>query len=504
MNWTDRLNPIFLQSLRQSLRGRVFLALTLITLLLTLAFSLVYIIAETRNGQDPSGQWFFLWIYGALSFAVHLFVPFAAFISLGNEWDENTYDLLVLSNLKPRNIVGGKLLSAMLLAGLWLCSFGPFLAFSFLLPGTDLYAIAVIILLTAVGSASLTCVALFLSSIARGRMGRTMLMAILAAALCGFSMMAIGAALGILESPSDLRSALGQQTVAGVLTVFVIVGAYCFAFACTRLAHAEENRSTSLRVISSLTMLAAVWWLLSIYRISGVQGELLLGAGTMCIVGVALVSIQHATEEARLGRRVALDVPKNRWLAFLVTPWLPGGGRGVLFFWTHMALLFGGLTLIMKLWPSTLRFLSGAGPSSALVAGDYSQWWWLTIVYSWIYIGIAALIFRPRLRELSWRIAARVSVFIFLFLGLLLPTLFFFVVTGSEDESFAHIGNPVWMFEALVESRMGVDSGGERALGMLVVASFIGGALFVAHLPGVVRGIREVQTASAERRAKAS
>ena len=40
-----------------------------------------------------------------LSIAVLAFVPFSAFIAMGSEWDENTYDLLIISNLKPRQII---------------------------------------------------------------------------------------------------------------------------------------------------------------------------------------------------------------------------------------------------------------------------------------------------------------------------------------------------------------------------------------------------------------
>jgi hypothetical protein len=52
-------------------------------------------------------------MFGCLSAAVHGFTPFSAFLSTSAEWEENTHDLLVLSNLRPRQIVYGKLLSAL-------------------------------------------------------------------------------------------------------------------------------------------------------------------------------------------------------------------------------------------------------------------------------------------------------------------------------------------------------------------------------------------------------
>ena len=367
---TDRANPIFLQALRQSLRGRMFQILFWVTLLLAMAFSLLFVIIGTRDDGEPSGPIYFLWIYAALSFAVHLFVPFSAFLSLGNEWDENTYDLLVLSNLKPRQIVGGKLLSALLQAGLWFSAFGPFLTFSFLLPGLDLVALGLVMLLTAFSSTCLTCVALCLSAAARGRFVRTFLMAILGLFLSFVAFMAVLSAFQIVDNPTEIRSDFGRQMIIGFLTGLVVLGSYCFAFACTRLAHEEENRSSGLRVISSLVLVAVWWWLTSLYRMSGQQQEMILTTGMLGILLVTLFSVLYAHEDARLGRRVQLDIPRSRIGAFLSTPWLPGGARGILWHCLHLGVWVLALYLTCRIWPPTTAFLPEHSFGTGLVDRD--------------------------------------------------------------------------------------------------------------------------------------
>ena len=85
--------------------------------------------SEAEFATADSGQSFFSALFGCLVFANCLFVPFAAFLSLSSEWDEETLDMLVMSNLRPWQIVRGKFLSAGFQALLYAVTFLPFLAF---------------------------------------------------------------------------------------------------------------------------------------------------------------------------------------------------------------------------------------------------------------------------------------------------------------------------------------------------------------------------------------
>ncbi|MEX1025208.1 MAG: hypothetical protein WD226_09040 [Planctomycetota bacterium] len=492
MNAADHLNPIFLQALRQALRGRMFQVLFWITLVLAMSFSLLYIVIATQAGGEPSGDTYFIWVYAALSFAVHLFVPFSAFLSLGNEWDEDTYELLVLSNLRPRNIVFGKLLSALLQAGLWFSAFGPFLVFSFLMPGLDLFTFGVILLLTALSTAFLTNLALCLSATARGRFARTFLLALLGLFLSGWALLAVVLASETLEHPTDLRSSIGQQAIWGIVTALVVVGGYLFVFACTRLAHEEENRSTGLRVFSSVILVAAWWWATSLYLAIGRIAEVFSAFTLMGVLVLTVFSALYVTEGRGLGRRVELEVPKSRWLALLSTPWLPGGGRGVAWYWLHLGLWLGAVALTLRVWPATSVTSPDATMSRLVV--------WVGVAYTWIYMAVPAFVFRPWSRRLALRVVARVAMPVFALLSFLVPTMVLFLFTSGGPEVMEHIGNPVEVVDSFDPTLEGFP---HRLLREPRAWSLggIGLALVLLHLPGVVHGVREVLAASRARRA---
>ncbi|HNU08284.1 MAG TPA: hypothetical protein PKO33_11010, partial [Pyrinomonadaceae bacterium] len=72
-----------------------------------------------------SGGQLLLFYYGILAFPLAVIVPFAAFRSLAAERDENTYDLLAVSTLTPRQIINGKLGSAIVQMGVYFSAISP-------------------------------------------------------------------------------------------------------------------------------------------------------------------------------------------------------------------------------------------------------------------------------------------------------------------------------------------------------------------------------------------
>src|SRR5690606_11497354 len=127
----ERANPILVKEVRQALRGQYFRLVFWLTLSAATVIGLVVLMAASAT-NEAQGIGFFNTIFGCLAIAAHGFVPFAAFVAMGSEWEENTYDLLVLSNLRPCQIVIGKLLAAGTQALLIYSAFVPFLVFAFL------------------------------------------------------------------------------------------------------------------------------------------------------------------------------------------------------------------------------------------------------------------------------------------------------------------------------------------------------------------------------------
>ena len=166
---SDGLNPVLVKEVRQSLRGRFFKVSFWLTLMVAtfvgLGVMLYMQASEVEGSERVFGPTFFIAMFGCLVVATQVLVPFSAFLSMGSEWDENTFDLLVLSNLRPRQVILGKVLSAAVQALLFYSAFGPFLVFAFLLRGVDLMAIAAALGVSMVGSILASCVAVAMSSV---------------------------------------------------------------------------------------------------------------------------------------------------------------------------------------------------------------------------------------------------------------------------------------------------------------------------------------------------
>ena len=107
------LNPILVKEARQALKSRQFVVTFGLVLLYSWGVSIVglaMIGPEATYGAN--GPVMFGWYYAGLAFCLLIVVPFGAFRSLAVEQEERTYELLSITALKPRQIVSGKLGSA--------------------------------------------------------------------------------------------------------------------------------------------------------------------------------------------------------------------------------------------------------------------------------------------------------------------------------------------------------------------------------------------------------
>jgi ABC-type transport system involved in multi-copper enzyme maturation permease subunit len=111
----DRLNPILVKEARQAMKSRQFV----VTFSLLLLFGWIYtlgFIAFTMPGIyfAPLGSPMLIGYYLILTIPLLIVVPYAAFRSLASEREDGTFELLSITALSARQIVTGKLGSAVL------------------------------------------------------------------------------------------------------------------------------------------------------------------------------------------------------------------------------------------------------------------------------------------------------------------------------------------------------------------------------------------------------
>jgi len=484
---TERVNPILVKEVRQALRGRYFRVMFWLTLgVATLAGLLVVADAASSQDVEEIGQPFFLVMFACMSAAVHAFVPFSAFLSTSAEWDENTHDLLVLSNLGPRQIVTGKLFSALTQALLYYSTFGPFLVFAFLLNGIDLLTISVLLVCSLAACVGLSLVGIALASLARVKAARGLLMAMFGAALVMTWGGSIGAAGELASSPQDLRDPEGQLAVVFFLTAALFLGGLFGIIAAARFAHEEENRSTGLRLLSlGLVVLAGAWgaWLRAQFGDEEFAWGTQVGAASMLL----LLWLFFLTERDTLGRRTAAHLPARRGLALCLVPILPGGGRAVWLFLVHFLGALLGARVALEFGATKP---GDALEASAMVAAFYGY----AFVYLALPTGIASFVVRSE----RARVFVRVTTLVLFPVAILGPALVGLLLGIEDWMKLRHPLNPIWVMDEL-EGSARDQAGLTLALSGLMLGVLLTLALNAKRM---LAGVGEVLAASRARRAR--
>jgi hypothetical protein len=192
------------------------------------------------------------------------------------------------------------------------------------------------------------------------------------------------------------------------------------------------------------------------------------------------------TEEERLSPRVRALVPKDRRLALLAAPFLPGGGRGLLF----TMLLLG----VAQAIPPLAYVSSRAGLPAPRHGFPLDRMWMTSALVALYVLFFAALgrLIRSRLRPGTvgtW--AARLVVPVCVVAESLLPYIPVLVFTGRADRwNPLYILNPVHTIASNYQTP-------QRPLAIMAVLCLL---LLAVNAGSVRRGVAEVLAAARARR----
>ena len=131
--WIDRasdwMSSILVKETRQAIKSRQFFV-TLIILVLAAIVCAFVALAPGRDGYNEASlgadmMCGFLWILGV---PLVLIIPFTTYRSLSKEFDDGTIGMVLITTMKPWQIVAGKLGSSMLQMLLYLSVLAPCLS----------------------------------------------------------------------------------------------------------------------------------------------------------------------------------------------------------------------------------------------------------------------------------------------------------------------------------------------------------------------------------------
>lgn len=470
---SDRLNPIFLRELQQAFNARAFLGVIGAALACILLLGLL--VALRADQSFASGREVFLAVMFVLTPVMTVVLPMQAFNSMQHELREGAVDQLLMSELSPRRIVRGKLMAAGLLTLVFLSVVAPMLAITYLLRGIDVATIAICLVFTLLFAIAAAAVGMAMGAL-------TMIKPLQALARVGVSLVLAGLTIGVMASLYEVVRELSRMRASQLeelvgLGVGVAVGIVLMSLvAAAVLTHPYENRSTPFRVFPFAVGLLAYG--LASWLSPAHIAEFSIMWALVASVGAAPFFMGALTEQPGLSPRVRTLVPRNRILALLSVPFLPGSDRGLWFVMAFLAAV--GVPAIVLSYGTTPH-----GPFSPLGLRRILA---MILCYVWIWACVLRIV-----RGDAPGQRARVRAFAFLLM------LFAIACAGPAVVDLARSGQVLrWDWHHLMNPFFTLDRAGRRDASLMALAT-IAGVLLLVRVPKLMRGVREVLEASRAR-----
>jgi hypothetical protein len=489
----DRLNPILVKETRQALKSRQFTGTFMLLLVASLLVSFGGVALVGPNiDYSAAGSSFFVAYFAVLVFAIFLVVPFSAYRSLAAEQEERTYELLSITTLKPSQIVVGKLFSAMIQMFIYYSAIAPFMAFTFLLKGIDIFVIVFLLFLSLLGSVAFSMVGLFFATFSTRRSWQVLLTVVMIGGLGFVTIGSVPLAWEIVEfAGGDLRNEYFWIAMAALMTGYVLGFALVLQLSVSQLTFESDNRSSKVRIVLVLQSLAALAWTAWGWMVEE-QGDrelLEVSAATGCI-SWAIVGSFLIAEPAGLSPRVARQIPRGGVGRALATLFFPGPGTGLAFTFIHLACIVAvvGLAELLEPWIVVITRPRGTrGDATVLTLAMAS--------YAFLYLGLGASIVRliRRFRPVPPIGGAAITVILVL-LGTLTPN--FFVAFRRmlyTTYEFWQISDPFATIDQIIK-----DPQIESALVLAPLG--LAALCFLLNLPAMAREVFAISLAGAQGR----
>eukprot|EP01047_Picozoa_sp_COSAG01_P010171 COSAG01_NODE_427_length_17198_cov_86.960173_14_plen_188_part_01 len=149
---SDWFSSILIKEARQAVKSRQFVW--------TYVFQLVLVAVWTAMGfawlDSDLGIGLLAGYFIILGFPLAVIIPFSGYRSLAREFEDGTIRLISITTMKPRQIVLGKLGSALIQLVMYLAVLAPCICFTYLLPGVSIGTILLGLSISVGGSVFLT------------------------------------------------------------------------------------------------------------------------------------------------------------------------------------------------------------------------------------------------------------------------------------------------------------------------------------------------------------
>ena len=336
--WLDRssdwFNPILVKEARQAMKSRSFVVTFGVVLVLAWAWT-VFGMAIMSPGIKyvPSGRYMLIGYFVILAVPLALVVPFAAFRSMAAERESGTFELLSITDLKPWQVVLGKLGSAVLQIAVYLSALSPCLVFTYFLRGIDIFMILLLIGAATLISLFLSAFALLVGANVRPDRWQTAAAVALLVLLLFAGFMGTGSVIGVISSGA---SAPVQETnswiiVAMVVSVWSCLFALVVVSAAAAITFPSDNRATPFRIAALVTHVVWFTWITWIWQMAEFNAEVCFAYLMPAAIFWWVMAAHLTGQPAELTPRIRRQLPQSFMGRMCLGLFFPGRGLGYLF-----------------------------------------------------------------------------------------------------------------------------------------------------------------------------
>ena len=495
---SERLNPILVKETRQALKSRQFVITFTLVLVCSWGWSMLGVsmigpaIYHGYHGWDMFSGYFVI-----LAFPLLVIVPFGAFRSLASEREDGTYELLSVTTLRPRQIVSGKLGSAVVQMLVYFSAVAPCLAFTYLLKGIDFPTVIYVMVCAFLASLGLALIGLVVATATAEKHWQVVLSVFLlfGLGLCFYlSLMLV--LLELSRMPLPFQDEDFWVVNAALLTAYGAYFVLLFCVASAQLTFASNNRATLLRAVMLGQQALFTGWMG--WAFARFDGELVLVVPYLIFSGIhwSVMGAFMNGESPELSHRVKRQLPQSFLGRAFLTWFNPGPAAGYVFAVVNMAtvLMFTAIAMAANAWIYSGKTSPVFGANPYLVICIFA-----TIEFSYlvIYLGLGRGLTALLRRFNQGRILLGALVQVLLLLaGCCAPlTIHLMIADLRNDYSVLEITNPFWTLEEILEHRtLSFD-----VMVALCVLPIVAGLVFLANLPSVVTAVRQVRVAKPKR-----
>ena len=335
----EKLNPILVKEARQALKSRQFLITFTLLLVCGWGWSLIGV-ALVGPGiyYSPSGPFMLIGFHIVLTVPLLLIVPFSAYRSLSCEREDGTYELLSITTLTSRQIVTGKLGSALLQMLIYYSALAPCIAFTYLLRGVDVFTIAFVLCYSFLASVLLSVLGLCVAALTRARHIQVLLSVAL---LIGLVFVTIVWCIWWSELTYEAGRMPFDETdfwiaQAAILTAYATYLLLFLLAAAAQLSFASDNRSTKLRIVMVVQQVLFTGWMMY-YWLAAHERAVLYVWLIFSGIHWAVMGCLMTGELAPLSPRVKRQLPQSFLGRAFLTWFNPGSGTGYVFAVSNLA-----------------------------------------------------------------------------------------------------------------------------------------------------------------------